>query len=637
MQELKEALKSLPNSSGVYQFFDAKYKLLYVGKAKNLSRRVRSYFAPSAKLGPRQELMAKQTAFLNIVLTNSESDALLLENSLIKQLRPHFNVLLRDDKTYPYIYSDLSEEFPRFELTRRVVKSSKEAKIRYWGPYASGCALLIEALYLCFKLRRKHACSANCLYIHLGSCYGPKAKRNDAYMAVYEEAVKALSNPAKLRPLLEQKMQSFAQNENYEEAARIRDMLRAASLLKENSQIDLASTASFELFALELGQEYAAYARVTLIKGRVASIICKRFALGSKGSGISESAKASDDKGAKVSADKSAKANETPLPLDSESLDQLYSRLLINSFAQGIIPSLIYVQEDFASRALLKDMLSEKAAKSVQIKVAKSLDAKKVLDFALTNVRAALLKPKAEHLGLLEQFFELKKSIERIEIFDCSQFMGQAKVGAMVVYDVEEGFFDKANYRLFHLEKSSDYEQMREMLLRRIKQKEGQSKEALPDLWLLDGGKALLDLAQNLIDSLGANVYIMAISKEKVQGISSKHTRRAKGSAKDVIYYEDLCYKLSENHAVLMFLQMLRDEAHRFAIKFHRSSKRKEDLGSSKLKSLGLSDAKIALLLRHFSSFKAILKASEEDLESLVGKAWAGKIKELEGEEGLEL
>ncbi|HEA8243985.1 TPA: excinuclease ABC subunit UvrC [Campylobacter coli] len=594
---LKEELQTLPSNAGVYQYFNAEGKLLYVGKAKNLKNRVRSYFAfaPNLRANPKNSLriqkMIEEAVHLEFITTNSEADALILENSFIKQLHPKYNILLRDDKTYPYIYVDFNEEFPRFEITRKLVKRSK---IKYFGPFFKGARGILDALYLYYPLKQKASCKSPCIFYQISRCLAPCAKKitQEEYRLILDKAISALLSPSILVKNLEKQMFHLAQNENYEEAAKVRDQIATIRDLEIKVEIDIAKLEDFEIFALACENSMLSTLRFVVQNGKIIS----------------------------------ANSKITPLKNSTDfDKNEIYKQLILENFSIDIplVANTVYVYEDFEDRELLEEILSQRFDKKIIIKVPKIGEKRRICDLAFQNACFNIQKEqKNSDFNIqkeLKNYFELENLPNCIEVFDNSHMQGVANVGAMVTYKM--GAWDKSNYRKFHLKYKNDYEQMREVLTRRALDFD---KMPAPDLWLIDGGKALLDLAKEIILSSGANVDILAISKEKIDA----KAHRAKGGAKDKIHSFKGEFALSINDKKLQFLQKLRDEAHRFAISFHQNTKKKQDLSSSKLAKSGLSVGAIQKLLAYYGSFEPIYEASFEELCQLIGKKSAQKIKE---------
>ncbi len=591
-QTLQDQLKNLPTNPGVYRYFDKNGTLLYVGKAKNLKNRVLSYFRQNATLSPRIAKMVSEVKSLHTTITASEADALILENSLIKQLKPHYNILLRDDKTYPYICFDLSAPFPRPEITRKVAKGKNYL---YFGPFYKGANEILKALYTLFPLVQKRNCKAKaCLFYQIKRCLAPCENRVSKfdYKSVLDSAIESLKNPLLLVRPLEEKMLCAAANERFEEAAALRDQ---AKIIKEVSKahvkVDIAKLEDFEIFAVESLKNASAIAHFSVRNGVVA--------------------------GVKTLTTTTAESNE------------LFTQAILRAFSPEIplVSTKIYTNEEFENAAVLSEVLTKLHGHKFNISVPKVGDKKQLCDIAKANA-ALSLDASSKKLAALDEFasfFSLTNLPRKVEVFDNSHLFGEAVVGAMVAWEFCEdgkiwgGRWCKGSYRHFHLTGKSDYEQMSEVLRRRALKFDELSP---PDLWLIDGGEALLKLAQDVVASSGANVEVMALAKEKIDA----KAHRAKGGAKDKIWCKFGEVVLDKRDEKLLFLQALRDEAHRFAITFH---KKKRDKLALNLGGLGVSVAVQKKLLAAFGSFGAVFEASEEVLASVVGEKVARKLKDV--------
>lgn len=594
---LIDEIKTLPNNSGVYEYFDKDGKLLYVGKAKNLKNRVRSYFSftsnlmPNPKNSARIQKMISEAVHLEYIITNSESDALILENSFIKQLKPKYNILLRDDKTYPYIYLDLNEAFPRPKITRKVIKGSN---IKYFGPYFRGAKEILDAIYKEFMLVQKNGCLKEkkaCLFYQIKRCLAPCENKinKEEYEKIIKECIKALQNPQILIPKLEKTMLNYAENENYEEAAKIRDSIKIIEESKVKIEVDLAKLEDFEVLAINC----------------VDSLICStRFSI----------------RDGKISGSNSNIINSN---LQDDDYSSFYKQIILQNFNTDapINSNKIYVYQDFSDRKILEEILSQKHNRKIQIIVPKIGEKKKLTNIAFSNAEIFIKKHQKTHnwefLREIKEYFSLENLPVNIEIFDNSHMFGTACVGAMVAYNIDG--FNKANYRHSHLNSKNDYDQMFEFLTQRVERFE---KIPAPDLWVIDGGDALLKLAKDILNSVGANVDVIAISKEKIDF----KAYRAKGNAKDKIYTQKGKFNLSTDDKKLQFFQKLRDEAHRFAISFHQKTKKAQDMQNSKLLKLGISQGSIEKLIKYYGSFENIYNAKYDEIKKITNKAVAEKI-----------
>ncbi len=592
--ELIDRLKSLPDSPGVYHYFDKNGKLLYVGKAKSLKKRVRSYFrlsplSPAPNLSPRIFKMISETEDLDYIVVNSEQDALILENSLIKQLKPKYNILLRDDKTYPYIYIDLSEEFPRPKITRKVVKGN----VKYFGPFPSGARDILDSIYELFPLVQKDSCLKGkkaCLFFQLKKCLAPCEGRvkSQTYLKMVHEAIELIHNKKLLISKLKTKMQTLSQELRFEEAAAIRDRIKNIEATNLQSEIDLASLKNLDIYAIEEEENQAAVVRMFLRDGKVIS---------------SSSNKIKFDRG-----------------FDR---DEAYKRVLLE-FYQSQTPltsTNIITAHDFAEREDLSRFLSEKFGKKIAIEVPKKGKRAKLTELARLNAKELLKMKKEEDFILfhIKELLELENTPYKIEVFDNSHISGSVPVGAMAVF--ENGGFHKPSYRHYNLNGRDEYSQMRELITKRC---ESFEKNPPPDMWLIDGGETLRRLAEDIAKSFGVDMDVVAISKEKIDA----KAHRAKGAAKDIVYASNGVFKLPSSDKRLHFLQRLRDEAHRFAITFHKKQRSKKLKEMELLKINGIGEAKLKKLLNYFGTFEEIKKASVEDISQVLNRNDAIKIKE---------
>lgn len=597
-QLLLEKLKTLPNSPGVYQYFDNNGSILYIGKAKSLKHRVKSYFRylptimPAPNLSPRIYKMISEVENIEYIVVNNENDALILENSLIKQLKPKYNILLRDDKTYPYIFIDLSKDFPRFEITRKVVKGEK---IKYYGPFSIAAKDILDSIYELYPLVQKSGCLSSkkaCLFYQLKKCLAPCENRVDKtkYNLIVQEATKAILNKNLLIKKLEEKMENLSNSLRFEEAAIIRDRIEKIKKSQINSNIDLAKLEDLDVIAIKIQNSSAAIVRLFMREGKVIS-----------------------------SSSKIIKFDEKR----GFDIDEAYKRAILNFYTSQtpLTSKKILVAKEFDQKDELESLLKNRFNQNISIIYPKRGEKKKLIDLALLNAKEILKNEKNSDNDILEKIktlFDLKETPYRIEIFDNSHLRGTSTVGAMVVY--ENSGFKKDSFRHYNLSAKDEYHQTKELLQRRC---ESFQKEPPPNLWVIDGGEAHRRLAQEIINSFGIDLDIIAIAKEKVDS----KAYRSKGKANDTIYTKNGVLKLNPTDKRLQFLQKLRDEAHRFAIAFHKKQKIKEDKKVSLLKIKGIGEAKIKKLLNYFGTFENIKKASLEELTIILNKKDAHNLK----------
>ena len=585
---LLETIKQLPHSPGIYQYFDEKGRVLYIGKAKNLSNRVKSYFSftpelrPNPRVSSRIYKMISQATSMNYIVVNSEHDALILENSLIKQLNPKYNILLRDDKTYPYIYIDNSQKYPRFDITRKIIQSSD---ITYFGPYSVGAREILNAIYDICKLVQKKACLQSkklCLYYQIDKCLGPCELpiSTQRYKQELDLATQLIKNKKLLIEKLQEKMEFYAEEMRFEEAAELRDSIDKIGRSEITSDIDFASNENYDIFALQSSEKRAVVVKIFMRHGKIIS-----------------------------SAHDYVNLNEG---FDE---NELYSRAIIDYYKTEKPPIIapILIANAFEDQNLISEHLSRLFEKKADMSVPLRGKRKKLIELALLNAAELLKKDNnSQQIQVIQQIQELcslEKVPNRIEVFDNSHMAGEATVGAMIVY--EDGKFDKKSYRTYHLDAKDEYAQMRETLTRRI---ESFEKNPAPDLWILDGGATLLKLAYDILDSNGIYLEVIAISKEKLDA----KTHRAKGKANDIIYTKDEIFRLLNSDKRLQWIQNLRDEAHRSAINFHKKTKLKLDQESKLLSLNGISPAKIKKLLNHFGTFTELKKVTIDEISTVL-------------------
>jgi len=593
---MRSVIQNLPPSAGVYQYFDAKGKLLYVGKAKNLKNRLKSYwrftpeFAPNTTQSPRIIKMLHEAEKLEYIVVETEEDALILENSLIKQLKPKYNILLRDDKTYPYIYIDESQTYPRFEMTRKIIKGKD---ITYYGPFPTGGKALFDALYEVYPLIQKKSCLKEgkaCLFYQIKKCLAPcEGKVTPAeYANIISEAKHAIIKRKKLITILQEKMTTLAMQERYEEAASMRDTIQAISSLTPSSNIDFANQMDLDIFAILNGDERGVVVKLFMRNGKIISSAYSYF-------------------------------RHTHIFDENEA----YKQALLEFYTIDTpnVSKQILTAHSFEDSLQVAQTLSTRFDKKIEILTPQRGPKSKLITLAIQNCKELLRTQQSD--TVIEQkiadLLNLTVIPYRIETFDNSHLMGVATVGGMVVWD--EAKWDKSSYRRYTLHERDEYGQMKEMLSRRIADFK---TNPAPDLWLLDGGQANLNLAKQLLQKENINLDIIAIAKEKLDA----KAHRAKGAAKDLIYTPHGLIELKPNDKRLHWIQRQRDEAHRYAITYHQNKKRKEDTQISLLNKKGIGKATVKKLIDYFGTFEAIERASREDIERVTNKKISGIMKD---------
>jgi len=593
---MQSVIQDLPLCAGVYQYFDTNDKLLYVGKAKNLKNRVKSYwrfspeFKPNEAQSSRIIKMLHEASRLEYIVVETEEDALILENSLIKQLKPKYNILLRDDKTYPYIYIDESVAYPRFEITRKVIKGKD---VTYYGPFPTGGRALLDALYEVYPLVQKKSCLREgkaCLFYQIKKCLAPCEGKvtPEAYGEIVTQAKTSIVKRKNLISTLEEKMTNLAMQERYEEAGAMRDSIEAISSLTISSNIDLANTLDLDIFAIQNGDERGVIVKLFMRGGKIISSAYSYF-------------------------------RHTHIFDENEA----YKQALLEFYTIDTpnISKQILTAHSFEDSQQVAHSLSSRFDKKIEILTPQRGPKAKLVSLALQNCEELLRKTQSD--TIMEQkiadLFDLTVIPYRIETFDNSHLMGVATVGGMVVWNEDK--WDKNAYRRYTLHERDEYGQMKEMLSRRI---ENFKELPAPDLWILDGGQANLNLAKTLLKAANVNLDVIAIAKEKLDA----KAHRAKGAAKDMIYTSNGLLELKPNDKRLHWIQRQRDEAHRYAITYHQNKKRKEDTQVSLLNKKGIGKATVKKLIDYFGTFEAIENASYEDLEKVTNKKISNIIKD---------
>ncbi|MCR1816339.1 excinuclease ABC subunit UvrC [Aliarcobacter butzleri] len=605
---LQEKLQQLPNDAGVYQYFDKNGHLLYIGKAKILKNRVKSYFKftpklqPADKLSPRIYKMISEVESCEWIVVPNEHDALILENSLIKQLKPKYNILLRDDKTYPYIFVDFDEDFPRLDITRRIQKSKS---IKYFGPYSTGARDMIDSIYEIVPLVQKKSCVKGkkaCLFHQIQKCLAPCENKisKEEYAKIVENALEYIYNKTKLISKLNEKMIQYSNDFRFEEAMTLRDRIKTIEKSQIKSGIDLATNEDIDIFAINANNKKAVIVRMFLRDGKLTS-----------------------------SSHDFLKIDNFDEEFEFD-YQEAYERAIINYYDNEIplLPKEILIAHELEITNELEEFLHTRFNKKIKLINPKKDKKREIVNIALNNcdelLRIENSKNQTSIYEELKELFNLQTLPYLIESFDNSHMMGQATVGAMIVWNQNLNAFDKKAFRHYNLESKDEYSQMKEMLIRRV---ESFEKNPAPDLWIIDGGETLLKLAFDIVQSVGVNLDIIAIAKEKIDA----KAHRAKGSAKDIIHYktkngEFKSFNLLTSDKRLQFVQRQRDEAHRFAITFHKKQKRAQDKQISLLQIKGIGEAKIKKLLLYFGEFEKIRKASFDELKTVLNEKDASTI-----------
>ncbi len=584
---IRSTSKTLPNQPGVYQMIDNKGNILYIGKAKNLSNRVKNYLSIN-NLTRRIQRMVSLTNSMNFFVTNTELEAIILECNLIKKHKPRFNVLLRDDKSFPYIFISSEHDFPRIEKHR----GAKNKPGRYYGPFASPDAVnrtinTIQRIFLLRSCTDKEVTAGNklCFNYYLKRCSGPCGAKitKEEYAKLIESADEFLSsgNSDKIQNNFTKQMYIASKNENFELAASLRDRLKALKHIAQNNSIKIRDIKDADIFAI-----YNKEGK-TCIYG---SFFRNNTSYGGKAFFPDH--------------DQLAEKEEIILGF----LNIFYS--------EREIPKYIITNVDI----LKSDRISTlgKNFENTKILKPKKGPKKNLLKFAEKNSQLNLdlklnkLKSFDNFIKEIKKIFQIKNNINKIEAFDNSHTFGKYPVGVMIAYN-SNGFI-KSNYRKFNIKfnmekninKVDDYYMMKEMLVRRFSNAKFKNEIELPDLLLIDGGKGQYNSAKEVMNELKITIPIISMAK----GID-------RDSGREILIHDKFTHRLNENNSLLHFLQNIRDEVHRFAITTHRSKRSKMSIRSvyDELKGIGPERKKI--LKRHFGSIENLKLASLEDLKKI--------------------
>jgi excinuclease ABC subunit C len=589
---IAEFVRTLPKKPGVYRMIAADGEVLYVGKARSLRNRVTAYTQPN-RLETRLMRMVQATRSMEFVVTDSEAEALLLENNLIKRFRPRFNVLLRDDKSFPYIVIRRDTEWPQLAKHR----GTRQAGNEYFGPFASATAVnrTLYALQRAFPLR---SCSDGvfstrtrpCLQYQIKRCTAPCVARIEKpeYDTIVNEVRDFLGGKNReVQQALSQRMEKASTELHFEEAAVLRDRIRALAHIQSHQSISLDSIDEADIFAThaEGGQ------------------VCVQVFFLRAGQNF---------------------GNRAYFPSHAKELSEaeVLSAFIGQFYEARPAPKLILTSHEVPEAELLESALGITAGHKVEIRNPKRGDQKDALDQAVTNAREALARRMAERgtqRQLLEgvaRVFNLDGPPERVEVYDNSHIQGAAPIGAMIVAG-PDGFI-KNSYRKFNIKTEGaagdDFAMMREVLSRRfgraLKENPERDEEHWPDLVLIDGGQGQLEVARQVLTELGLEDIAMV-------GIAKGPDRDA-GRERFFVPGKPP-FSLEPRDPVLYFLQRLRDEAHRFAIGTHRT-RRAADITRSALDEVpGIGAARKRALLHHFGSARAVGAATLEDIKSVPG------------------
>ena len=585
---LAKSIPDVPETPGVYLMKDATHRIIYVGKALNLKKRLSSYFKKGQKDVKTGILVGKVVSFETII-TATEKEALILESNLIKKYRPRYNVILKDDKRYPSLRIDTSVAYPNILVVRKI---SKDGSL-YFGPFSSGLAVkeTLKFINRTFKLRKCKQKDAPkrerpCLNYQMGVCLGPCASGVSAsdYREMINEVILFLKGktPDLIRKL-KTEMHQAAEMQNFEKAAELRDKMFS---LQKTLEKQVVATSDFEdrdVLAIAANETHSMITLLTVRNG---------FLWGSRSFNASGSIASEEE-------------------LAGSAIRQYYDE-------SRFIPNEILVSVPMESAAALEEILTEMKGKKVSIKHPVRGEKKRLMEMARQNADKALKElveselTRSDLLNRLQSRLDLSHFPNRIECFDNSNLYGTASVAGMVVF--EEAKPARNAYRKFKIRLGSgpdDYADMREVLQRRFRKKEG--NEIFPDLLMVDGGKGQLNIALEVIRELDLDgkFDIISIAKKDPEKMETMDKIFKPNRANPILFHQD--------QDLLFFLERIRDETHRFAISFHRKKRNTDSLRSILDRIPGIGQKRKTLLFKEYGSIKKIRAASAEEIGRLPG------------------
>ena len=586
---IKKELPLIPKLPGVYRMLNSKNEILYIGKAKNLPNRLKSYISEKNQI-IRTERMLSQTKRLEITTTSNESEALLLEANLIKKYKPRFNILLSDDKSFPFIFIGNEDKWPQIKRHR----GKKDKKGFFFGPFASAGSAnwTIKMIQKIFHLR---VCDDTvfknrerpCILYQIKRCSGPCVgyiKEKD-YKQTVDDAIEFVSGKSRrIQKNLSSQMEKASEELDFERASILRDRIKSLNIIQSSQRINEANLTEADVIA-----------------------------------GYKESGKTCIQVFFYRSKQNWGNQAFYPKHDPDENLKEILNSFVSQFYENKSVPSSIILSEEIREKALIEKTLSKKENKQINISIAKKGSKLKVVNQAIKNAKDSLNRKLYESQNNKEVFesvakkFDLETNINLIEVYDNSHIQGTNSVGALISYG-EEGFIKK-RYRKFNIKiqrnKQDDFGMMKEVLNRRFK-KAIQEKEnflTFPDLVLVDGGKGQYSAARECLNELGLHdIPVIAIAKGKFRN-----------SGNETFFHNGKEFKFAKNDPTLFFLQRIRDESHRFAISAHRA-KRKKGMSQSLLDQIdGIGSIRKRALLNHFGSARAVESASLDEIQSVEG------------------
>jgi excinuclease ABC subunit C len=652
--DLLAKIRTLPTGAGCYLYKNAEGEVIYVGKAKNLRARVRSYFLAASQANAKTGSLMREAVDIEYILVANEREALALENNLIKQRKPRFNILLRDDKTYPYIKLTLADRHPKVFVTRRLRKDGSA----YFGPYFPGnlAHRLVDVIHRSFlipsckvDLNRYHPRA--CLQYYIKRCLGPCVagliSTEDYRQAIRDVQLFLEGRPSELEARLTARMAVAAENMQFELAARLRDQLITVSQAQDRQRIASPDDEDADVFGFHYESDMLA---VNLFHMRGGKIVDRRemfwedlvdieFAEASHTEGLAPAE--DEDIETETQLEPRPEQRAPEIHADSEEVEEhsvlappeaaafspaaFFSALLKQLYLdQAYVPKHIYVPVDFPDRVLLAEALRERCGFKIEIAAPQRGDKRSLVDLVCQNAKQSydqrfrVLQPSIKAMqDAIQDALTLAEPPERIECFDISHIQGAETVASMVVW--EKGAMKKADYRKFQVKSVSgvdDFASMREIVHRRYK-KLHEEKRPMPSLILIDGGLGQLHAAAEALEEIGLTTQPLASIAKK----------------EEIIYVhgqEDEPVVLDRRSPVLHAIQKIRDESHRFAVTYHRKRREMRDRSSELDEIPGVGPRTRQRLLEHFGSVRALKQTAEKTpdaLTAVVNAATAEKIR----------
>lgn len=598
---IEEELKKLPGKPGVYIMHDEHDNIIYVGKAISLKNRVRQYFQSSRNHTEKIKQMVKHVSYFEYIITDSELEALVLECNLIKEHQPKYNTMLKDDKTYPYIKVTLQEAYPRVLFSRDM----KKDKSKYFGPYTSAGAVkdTIELLQKIYKIR---TCSRNlpkdigkdrpCLNYHIKQCNAPcqGCISEEEYRQNINKALEFLGgNYSGVMKYLKEKMEAAAEELEFEEAAVYRDLLGSVQAVAQKQKITNSDMQDKDVIAAAIDGNECIIQAFFIREGKLIGRDKYHMHLA---------------------------ADDTREQVITNFIKQFYSGI-------PFVPRQIMVQEELSEGELLSQWLTKKRGSKVELVAPKKGQKEKLVELAQKNAelvleqdREKMMRESRRTTGAVKEIEQLLgiESAYRMEAFDISNISGAQSVGSMVVY--QAGKPKRNDYRKFRIKSvlgPNDYASMEEVLTRRFTHENDESFDSYPDLIMMDGGRGQVNIALEVLAKLGISINVCGMVKDD--------NHRTRG-----LYYNNIEIPIDRNSEAFKLITRIQDEAHRFAIEYHRSLRSKNQVKSILDDIEGIGPARRKALMQHFRDVEKIKEATVEELAAVDGmnENVAGKVYE---------